>query len=96
MEFPDKAYVNLEGFPIQTAIHWLKSSQCTTAVYYYASWWQSTSILISIYPIASYVSFILLLVVQTIFNCASRVILSVAAFPVSAEKFPAGERAQSK
>ena len=68
------------GFPSQVARNRSRSSLRTSAVYYIICWQPSTSTWQHSHPIASCFWSLLLPVVQTVFNSASRVRFSVAAF----------------
>jgi len=77
------AYIHHGGLPLDTSINWSCSSQRSPALYYIISWRPSTSIPIYWHPIMCWFVFLLLSVLRTIFNCAFRVIFSVAAFAAS-------------
>jgi len=77
------ACVDHGGFPLWVAINWSRSSLRTTAVYYNINWRRCTSIWWHLHPIACCFLFLLLLVVWTICNCASRVMFLVAAIAAS-------------
>jgi len=78
-----KALVNHCGFPLQAAINWSRSSLRTPAVYYFINWRPCTSIWQHLHPLTCCFLSLLLLVLRRIINCASRVMLSVAAFAPS-------------
>jgi len=73
------ALVNHGGFPLTAAITWSHSLLRTPAVCYIISGQLSTSIRLYSHPIACCFLFLLLPVSRTILNCASKVILLVAA-----------------
>jgi len=75
--------VNRGGFPLRAAINWSLSSLRTPAVCYIISWPPCTSIRLHLHLIECCLSFLLLAVLWTIGNCASRVLFSVAAFAAS-------------
>jgi len=77
------ALVNHGGFPIRVAGNWSRSTLRTPAARYIISWRWSTSSRLYSHPMACCFLFLLFPVVQTIFNCASRVMFSVAAFTAS-------------
>jgi len=71
------------GVPVRAAINWPCSSLRTPAAGYIISWLPATSIVLYSHPIACYFLFLVLPVLLTIFNCASRVIFSVTTFAAS-------------
>jgi len=77
------ALVHHGGCPLRVAIHWSCSSLRTPAECYIINWRPCTSILRLLHPIACCSLFLLFPVFRTIFNCASGVIFSVAAFAPS-------------
>jgi len=74
------ALVNNGGFPLRAAINWSRRSLGTPAGCYIICWRPCTSIQLHLHPITSCFLFLLHLVLGTIVNCESRVILSGAAF----------------
>ena len=77
------ALVDHGGIYLQSVTNSTSSSLHTPAVYTIISWQPSSTIRPYSYPWACCLSFLLLLVLQTIFNCASTVIFSVAALAAS-------------
>jgi len=77
------ASVNHGGFLLRAAINWSHTSLRTPAVCYIINWWPCTSRWLHLHPIACCLLLFLLLVFQKNFNCASGVMISVAAFVAS-------------
>jgi len=77
------ALVDYGGFPLRAALNWSRRSLRTPAVCYMVSWRPCTSIQLHWNLIACCFLFLLFLVSQTTFKCASWVTLSVAAFAAS-------------
>ena len=77
------ALVDHGSFPLHVAMNWSRCSSRTPAVRYIICWFPCTSIQLHLHPIACCFLFLLLPVLQTICNCASRVIYLVAAFAAS-------------
>jgi len=80
---PPNALVDHGGFPLQAMIHCSRSSLCTLAEHHIGSWPSSTSIWIDSHPIAYFFSFLLHLVLRTVFKCVAWVIFSVATIAAS-------------
>jgi len=77
------ALVDHGGFPSRVARNWSRSSLRTPAECYIIWWGSSISIWLYSHPITCICLFLLLLVLWTMFNCASRVLILVAAFAAS-------------
>ena len=77
------ALVDHGGFPLRAGINWSHSCQWTPAVHYTFSWGPFTTIWIHPHLLACCFLFLVLLVLRTIFKCASRVIFSVTALAAS-------------
>jgi hypothetical protein len=71
------AFIDYRGFTLRVAINWSRSSLQTPAVRDTVDCWLLTSIWIYSHPTAWCFPFLLLLVLWTIFKCASRVICLV-------------------
>jgi len=78
-----KAFINHGGFPLRAARYWSCSSLRIPAVHYSINWQPSTIIWTYSHPIVCCFLFILLLVLRTIFKCASWVMFSVATLAAS-------------
>ena len=77
------ALVNNGGFPLSVPINWLCSSLRTLSVHYTVIRWPFSMVWIYKHPTARCFIFLLLLVLWTIYKCASRVICMVAAVAAS-------------
>jgi len=77
------ALVDHGGFPLRLALNWSFSTVHTPAVCYIIIWQPSTSIQQYLHPIMCCFVFMVLLLLWTNFNCASRIIFCQAAFAVS-------------
>jgi len=71
------------GSPLRATINWAHSSLSTPAVCYIIHWQPCTSIWRHIHPITCFFLFLLLPVLRKMFNCASRVMISLATFAAS-------------